>query len=373
MTRAVVKAVLALVSSVATADTITVCLDGSCAYSGIQEAINAASDGDVIAVAAGTYFEHEIDFHGKEITLRGALDSEMELAVTIDAQRYAGVLECMSGEGNNTVIENIIVTGGLTEIGAGLMVFHSRPTLINCAFIDNEATGIGGGVYNLNGAPVFYDCRFIGNTAPHGGGMMTFESGQPDHPWYERCSFEGNTSEFGGAIYNFRSSPVLVDCVFLANTADFGGAMENFEAFPQLTGCTFEGNQATSIGGAMDNAESSPEFEGCTIRENSALIGGGIYSTSSTSDTRMSDTIVCGNTPDQIFGIWHDDGGNSVTEECALDCPADFNSDGIVDSADLGLLLSGWDTTESKYDIDGDGVVGGGDIGMLLVTWGACL
>ena len=40
-------------------------------YATIQEAINASIDGDSIAVAAGTYYEH-INFYGKKIKLVGA-------------------------------------------------------------------------------------------------------------------------------------------------------------------------------------------------------------------------------------------------------------------------------------------------------------
>jgi hypothetical protein len=374
MTRAVLAiAVLAFAPSVAAADTISVCLDGSCDFDDIQEAINAASDGDLITVAAGTYLEDGIDFQGKEITLRGEQGSGGEPAVTIDAQRNGGVLNCSKGETNNTIIENIIVTGGFTDIGAGLMVFHSRPTLINCMFIDNESTGLGGGVYNLNGAPAFYDCRFIGNTASNGGAMMTFESGQPDHPRYERCSFEGNNAEFGGAIYNFRSSPTFSDCAFTENSADFGGGIENYQSDPVLSGCTFQGNQATSTGGGMDNWESSPTLEDCVISNNDAAIGGGIYNTSSSSNTSLQDSTVCGNSPDQIFGIWHDEGGNSVTEECALDCPADFNGDGEVNGGDLGVLLAEWGAcTDCAADLNGDGFVDGGDLGVFLAAWGSC-
>ncbi|MCH2141302.1 MAG: hypothetical protein MK100_09785, partial [Phycisphaerales bacterium] len=54
------------------------------------------------------------------------------------------------------------------------------------------------------------------------------------------------------------------------------------------------------------------------------------------------------------------------------ECAGDFNGDGIVDAADLGLMLSAWSTAEMQYDIDGNGIVGGGDLGMLLVNWGEC-
>ena len=54
------------------------------------------------------------------------------------------------------------------------------------------------------------------------------------------------------------------------------------------------------------------------------------------------------------------------------DCRADVNCDGIVDSADLGLILSGWGSDITQYDIDGDGSVQGGDLGYLLGTWGVC-
>ncbi|HMN97603.1 MAG TPA: CARDB domain-containing protein [Phycisphaerales bacterium] len=48
---------------------------------------------------------------------------------------------------------------------------------------------------------------------------------------------------------------------------------------------------------------------------------------------------------------------------------ADLNRDGIVDGADLGLLLSSWG--DSLFDLDGDGVVTGSDLGVLLSAWGA--
>ena len=71
-------------SVVVSAETITVCSDG-CDYTSINAAIGAANDGDVIQLAAETYFEGEqIDTLGKAITLRGVLDKTGEPASVLD-------------------------------------------------------------------------------------------------------------------------------------------------------------------------------------------------------------------------------------------------------------------------------------------------
>ncbi len=52
-------------------------------------------------------------------------------------------------------------------------------------------------------------------------------------------------------------------------------------------------------------------------------------------------------------------------------CIADFNADGMIDGADLGLLLNAWGTT-LEFDLTGDGVVDGADLGIMLALWGPC-
>ena len=52
-------------------------------------------------------------------------------------------------------------------------------------------------------------------------------------------------------------------------------------------------------------------------------------------------------------------------------CPADFNGDGDVSGADMGLLLAAWGTAAG--DLNGDGTTSGADIGLLLAAWGPCL
>ena len=53
-------------------------------------------------------------------------------------------------------------------------------------------------------------------------------------------------------------------------------------------------------------------------------------------------------------------------------CPGDFNGDGIVNGADLGLMLVAWGTEDPVVDLSGDGRVDGADLGLLLAFFGDC-
>jgi len=65
-----------------------------------------------------------------------------------------------------------------------------------------------------------------------------------------------------------------------------------------------------------------------------------------------------------------DDNQNGYPDPCELD-RGDLNLDGIVDGADLGILLSYWGGAGFTIgDCDHDGVVGASDLGVLLGHWG---
>ncbi len=57
---------------------------------------------------------------------------------------------------------------------------------------------------------------------------------------------------------------------------------------------------------------------------------------------------------------------------CNSLCPADLQVDGIVNGADLGVLLGAWSTTGGCADLDADGSVNAADIAVLLGSWGTC-
>ena len=53
-------------------------------------------------------------------------------------------------------------------------------------------------------------------------------------------------------------------------------------------------------------------------------------------------------------------------------CPTDLDGSGDTGPADLGLLLTVWNTGDPAADLDQDGIVGAADLGLLVAAWGAC-
>lgn len=62
-----------------------------------------------------------------------------------------------------------------------------------------------------------------------------------------------------------------------------------------------------------------------------------------------------------------------VTLETTVPCEGELTGDGLIDGADLGVLLASWGScTGCLADLNGDGAVDGADLGILLAAWGAC-
>jgi len=53
------------------------------------------------------------------------------------------------------------------------------------------------------------------------------------------------------------------------------------------------------------------------------------------------------------------------------ECLGDLDGNGVINGADVGILLAGWGGPGAG-DLDGNGVINGGDLGLLLGGWGPC-
>jgi hypothetical protein len=148
---------------------------------------------------------------------------------------------------------------------------------------------------------------------------------------------------------------------------------------PTLTRVTVRNNQSSNlIGGvswfATGSSTAQLVMNACSVTGNTAAVTQGGLGISETLTlpvaTTLQDTTVCNNTPrPNVTGRWTDLGGNTI-----CDCVGDLNVDGVVNGADLGLMLSSWGPcgTNCPYDLNADGQVNGADLGLTLSAWGVC-
>lgn len=68
------------------------------------------------------------------------------------------------------------------------------------------------------------------------------------------------------------------------------------------------------------------------------------------------------------LGLEVDEDGDEIPDSCQQGVFGDLNGDGIVNGADIGLLLGAWGTA-GPGDLSGDGLVDGADIGLMLGAW----
>jgi hypothetical protein len=415
--------ILATPVHVATADILSVNVDGTGDFTSIQAAVDSADDGDWILVGPGVYTEPSdqvVDLVGKSIVVQATGTAQETI---IDGEGIRRGIFCGNGETPATIIEGFTIRNCVATWydwnGNGAIDFWeyfgggcwnrngSNPTIRGCIFVENQAEyggaiyngdetgvaadprlegcqfldngisqGLGGAIYNMSSSPVLTDCIFSGNRSYFGGAVLNFNGSDPT---FEGCAFLLNhASSDGGAMYNDASEPTLTNCDLAGNTAsDDGGAIFNADPsssanIPIFEGCVFHANTAAGEGGAMHNFSVSPVINGCEFSENIANGGGAIYSWNS-STPAIGSSVICGNTPDQIGGPFSDQGSNTISEECGTDCPTDLDGDGTTGGGDLGLLFVEWGRCpDCAADFNDDGVVNGEDLGIMFVEWGPC-
>jgi serine protease len=127
-------------------------------YPTIQQAIDAAVNGDTVLVAPGTYVEN-ISFLGKAITVTSESGAQSTL---IDGHRVDSVVRFTSQEGPSSVLNGFTITNGAAEFnssldGGGIRIVNSSPTIINNIITNNIACDAGAGIYALFSSPIIRD------------------------------------------------------------------------------------------------------------------------------------------------------------------------------------------------------------------------
>jgi len=206
-------------------------------YNSIQGAINAASHGDTVLVAPGTYVEN-IDFKGKAITV---ISDQGAGATIIDGNQAGTVVTFQSNEGLDTVLSGFTITNGSgTQViwdvyGAGIICDGASP-FITCNYLFNNrvkntgsnANFFGGGIYCNNYAtPIIENNLFEENHANTGGAIFLRQ--------HSSAVIRQNTLRFnhaekyflsgggGGIVCRSKSKALIENNIIHSNSANGGG------------------------------------------------------------------------------------------------------------------------------------------------------
>ncbi|MHC4945333.1 MAG: right-handed parallel beta-helix repeat-containing protein [Planctomycetota bacterium] len=174
-------------------------------YATIQEAIDAAANGDTVIVHPGTYVEN-IDFLGKAILVQSLEGPEKTV---LDGNEAGSVVTFQSGEGLDSILDGFVLTNGS---GTYIPVYEN----------------IGGGIYCDGASPTITNCTIRFNTAQSGGGIAVVYNASPhivNNTITENLAIFTSYSGGGGGIaIGFDSSPLIKDNVISYNSADNGGS-----------------------------------------------------------------------------------------------------------------------------------------------------
>ena len=217
-------------------------------YSTIQEAIDAAAEGDTVLVAPGVYRgdgNRDIDFQGKAITVRSAGGPR---TCIIDSEGAYGEphrgFYFQNGEESDSVLEGFTITGGAQydSAGGGIRCRSSSPSIRGCVVVGNEAQ-VGGGISLARSNAVVSNCLIVGNAArhatgsfSHGGGGVSYGGG---YPTIRNCTIYGNRGGTSGAgvFCAYAGRVRLVNCIIAGSQGEDEGIQLISGGCMIITGC----------------------------------------------------------------------------------------------------------------------------------------
>lgn len=256
-----------------------VCPSG-CTYSSVQAAVDDASDGDVIKVAAGTYtgvnvrarnditttgVVTQVVYISKTVTIRGGYTTTnwttphpITQPTTLDAQGQGRVFYITADI--SPAIKGLRITGGDAAglgCGGGLYVITATITVSDCLIHDNHAgSGDGGGLYlrRVNGGAISGN-TFRANSTTHSGGGLAYDGGGLGlgDVTISSNTFTDNHGSAGGGLWLFGtgSNANLIDNLVSGNSAGGGGGINLGMFAGTLDGNVIISNTASQNGGGI--------------------------------------------------------------------------------------------------------------------------
>lgn len=263
--------------------TINVSPDGSGDYPTIQAAIDAASSGDEIVLADGTFTgdgNWDVDFGTKELVLRSVNGYE--------ATSISGGFDCYTielhrgialhgGQTQATRIEGLTIEAfAWAGDGGAIWCVGASPVILECRFRLGHGVSQSRGlnIFVEAGAPLIQDCVFGGNScdyAPEGWEGVEIYS-RRSFVTIERCSFASILANYYGAALNLDGGTIS-DCTFshVGGAYQYPGAVVFITGNSSVLNCLFRQNFATCV-----RAGSGVVIGNCVFEENTAEYGTGV-------------------------------------------------------------------------------------------------
>lgn len=272
----------------------------------VTAGLAAATSGDQVWVAAGTYVER--------ITLKqgvglygGFVGSEDPSSFSVDDRDLVANRTTLDGNAAGTVvtgpygatascrIDGFTITHGNALQGGGLSLHNSSPTVANNTITGNSATW-GGGLYLNHASPTVINNRIAANSVTYDGGglALDFQSA----PTITNNVIVANRGQRGGGLYVDNATPTVAGNTLTSNGADSGGALYLNNASPTIANTIIAFNSSGILNGG---SAGSP-----TLRFN-CVYGNGQYDYSGIADPTGTDgnISVDPQITDFGYGGWH--------------------------------------------------------------------
>ncbi len=229
----------------------------SATYPGIQDAINASANDDIVEVPPGNWvLPFPLDFQFKNLTLRSQGGSNVTTLSGLTSK-----ISLSGGQDSSTLIQGFTFTGSVgPAFGGAVLLIVASPTILECKFDNNIRLDIhdghGAAVASYFSSPIFLNCEFNNNKAGQGRVENVGD-------------FYTNYGGHGGAVFLANSSADFFDCRFFNNRAGRGGLGSPETSMDPAGPGGFGGD-----GGAIYAENTALNFLRCTFANNRAGDGG---------------------------------------------------------------------------------------------------
>ena len=195
------------------------------AATNIQSAVDAASDGETVIIAHGTYYPTNSILITNAIIVMG--ESEAELTI-IDGGSPIDPAKMHVGfyiENTGAYVKYLTIRNNHRYVPGGGIHIKNGGNVSDCIIINNRTDG-GSGIYCENGGLV-ENCIIKGNYVwsgmTTGGGIAIYSNGI-----VRSCLITENSAGVGGGV-SLDNGGLIENCTVCSNFADSGGGIVGFE------------------------------------------------------------------------------------------------------------------------------------------------